>query len=60
EITASIVIGLGIGYLLDRALGTKPWMVILFAFIGFAGGMVNLYHALELGDRHRDDDASHA
>ena len=41
----SILIGLGGGYLLDRALGTSPWLFFLGFIVGFAAGVANLYRA---------------
>ena len=41
----SILIGLGGGYLLDRWLGTSPWLFFLGFLVGFASGVANLYRA---------------
>jgi ATP synthase protein I len=41
----SILIGLGGGYLLDRVLGTSPWLFFLGFVVGFAAGVTNLYRA---------------
>ncbi len=48
EIVASTVIGLGLGYWLDRWLGTRPWMLLLFGAFGVIAGFVNLYYAMGL------------
>ncbi|MDF1792524.1 MAG: AtpZ/AtpI family protein [Thalassobaculaceae bacterium] len=45
ELVAGVVVGAAIGYGLDRWLGTSPWMLILFFFLGAAGGMMNVYRA---------------
>jgi F0F1-type ATP synthase assembly protein I len=37
EFCAVIVVFCYIGYRLDKALNTEPWLLILFAFLGFAG-----------------------
>ena len=42
----AILIGLGGGYLLDRALGTSPWLFFLGFLVGFAAGVANLYRAV--------------
>lgn len=39
----AIVIGAGIGYFLDRWLGTTPWLFFLFFFLGLAAGILNVY-----------------
>ncbi len=46
EIVASTMIGLGLGYFLDRWLGTRPWLLLLFFLFGVAAGFLNLYRAL--------------
>jgi ATP synthase protein I len=32
-----------IGWLLDRWLGTKPWLMLILLFLGFAGGIINVF-----------------
>lgn len=46
ELVAAIVFGAFLGYLLDQWLGTSPWMIILFFFLGFAAGMLNVYRVV--------------
>lgn len=31
-----------VGWLLDRWLGTKPWLMLVMLFLGFAVGIVNV------------------
>ena len=45
HLAAGVAVGAGIGYFLDRWLGTGPWLLILFFFLGAAGGMMNVYRA---------------
>jgi ATP synthase protein I len=45
EMAISVVVGLGIGYYLDKWLGTAPWMMILWIAFGFAAGVRSLYRA---------------
>ncbi len=45
EMVAGIGVGVGIGLLLDRWLGTGPWLLILFFFLGSGAGMLNVYRA---------------
>ena len=45
EMALSVVLGLGIGYYLDKWLGTAPWLMILWIGFGFAAGVRSLYRA---------------
>ena len=43
----SIIIGLAIGYYIDKYLGTKPWFMLLFLIFGIIAGFKNLYKAVK-------------
>ena len=45
ELVAALIVGVGIGLLLDRWLDTKPWFLVLFFFLGAAAGVLNVYRA---------------
>ena len=45
ELVAGVAVGAAIGYGLDYWLGTKPWLMIVFFFLGAAGGMMNVFRA---------------
>jgi ATP synthase protein I len=45
EMALSVVIGMGIGYYLDRWLGTGPWLMVVWIGLGFAAGVRSLYRA---------------
>ena len=45
EMVAGVAVGAGIGYALDRWLGTGPWLMIVFFFLGAGGGMMNVFRA---------------
>jgi len=38
-IAACIVVGVFIGRLLDRILGTSPWLLIIFSLLGIASAL---------------------
>ena len=42
ELIGGVVVGGGLGWLLDRALGTFPWLFILFFLLGSAAGILNI------------------
>jgi ATP synthase protein I len=55
ELTAALVVGGGIGYVLDRWLGTQPWLMIVFFMIGAAAGFLTIYRTgQELDARARE------
>jgi ATP synthase protein I len=43
EMVVGLVVGGGIGWLLDSWLGTLPLMLIVFFILGAAAGMLNVY-----------------
>ncbi len=45
ELVAGVVVGAGIGWLLDRWLGISPWGLIVFLLFGFAAGVLNVMRA---------------
>ena len=45
ELVAAIAVGSLIGYALDRWLGTRPWLMVVFFFMGGAAGVMNVYRA---------------
>jgi ATP synthase protein I len=42
ELVAGVLVGAGLGWLIDRGLGTLPWGVFVFALLGFAAGVWNV------------------
>ena len=51
EMSLSVVIGLGIGYYLDKWLGTAPWLMILWLGFGFAAGVRSLFRAAKRSEK---------
>jgi ATP synthase protein I len=50
ELLSAIIVGAGIGYLLDNLFGCKPWMLVLFLFFGGAAGILNVYRLVRKED----------
>ena len=48
ELVAGVVVGTGIGWLLDRWLGISPWGLIVFLLLGFAAGVLNVMRSAGL------------
>jgi ATP synthase protein I len=45
ELVAGVLVGAGLGWLIDRWLGTTPWALILLLLLGFAAGVLNVMRA---------------
>ncbi|WP_426959064.1 AtpZ/AtpI family protein [Muricoccus radiodurans] len=43
EVVAALVVGAGLGFALDRWLGTFPWLFLVFFLVGGAAGVLNVY-----------------
>lgn len=56
EMGAAIVVGLLIGLWLDRTLGTKPWLTVVFFLLGVAAGFKNIFGLLREQSRKQGDD----
>ena len=46
EIVAALVVGVGIGILVDKLLGTKPFGLIIFFIFGALAGFLNIYRVM--------------
>ena len=42
ELISAVLVGTIIGFILDNWFGTKPWLIIIFFFLGAAAGMLNI------------------
>ena len=42
ELVAALAVGAVMGYLLDQWLGTTPWLMVAFVFLGGAAGIFNV------------------
>lgn len=54
ELFAGMLFGGGVGWFLDRLLGTKPWLMVVLFLLGSAAGLLNAYRAMKRAER--DDD----
>ena len=62
EFVSAVIVGLGIGWVLDRALGTNPAFLIAFFMIGVAAGVWNVIRLTspKAGSFNRDSPLSRA
>jgi ATP synthase protein I len=42
ELVAGVLVGAGLGWLIDRLVGIAPWGFIIFLLLGFAAGVLNV------------------
>ncbi|MEO1250772.1 MAG: AtpZ/AtpI family protein [Pseudomonadota bacterium] len=47
DLLAGLAVGTLIGYLLDRWLGTSPWLLLVGIGLGFAAGLRNLSRSIK-------------
>jgi ATP synthase protein I len=50
ELVAGVVIGAGLGLLIDHWLGSSPWGLMIFLLLGFAAGVLNVARAVNARD----------
>ena len=46
ELIAALVVGVGIGLIVDNYLGTKPFGLIIFFILGSFAGFLNIYRVM--------------
>ena len=42
EMVAAVIVGTIIGFILDNWFGTKPWLILIFFFVGAIAGILNV------------------
>ena len=42
EMVAAVVVGTIIGFILDNWFDTKPWLILIFFFVGVVAGILNV------------------
>lgn len=48
DLVSGLVVGLGIGYGLDTyVFDTKPWLMVVFFFLGAAAGIMNVFRTVQ-------------
>jgi len=46
EFVVAVIVGTGLGWAIDRWLGTRPWGTIVLFFLGVGAGMLSVYRAV--------------
>jgi ATP synthase protein I len=58
ELVAGVLVGAGLGWLIDRLLGISPWGLIIFLLLGFAAGVLNVMRSAGVVPRNAFDDGA--
>ena len=45
ELVVAVGIGTIIGFILDKTFGTKPWLILIFFFVGVVAGIINVFRS---------------
>ena len=45
EMVAAVIVGTIIGFILDNWFGTKPWLILIFFFVGVVTGILNVFRS---------------
>ncbi len=56
EVVSALVVGIGLGFALDRWLGTWPWLFLVFFVMGSVAGVLNVYRLFNPRPRSRARD----
>jgi ATP synthase protein I len=46
EFVVAVVVATGLGWAIDRWLGTRPWGTVMLFFLGVGAGMLSVYRAV--------------
>jgi len=46
EFVSGVIVGAGLGWLIDRWLGTTPWGMIILLLLGFVAGVLNVLRSV--------------
>ena len=47
ELVVAVFVGFALGWACDRWLGTRPWGLLVFLFLGIGAGMTNVYRVVK-------------
>lgn len=54
ELISGVIIGAGLGYLLDNIFDTQPLLLIIFLFLGAAAGFLNVYRFVRTQEQNKE------
>ena len=59
QFALTILIFVFAGVWLDKRLGTSPWLLLVFVFVGAAGGFYSMYRRVTAAQRRSKDVVAH-
>lgn len=60
EMGLAVIIGLAVGFYMDRWLGTEPWLMLAWLVIGLAAGFRGVLRAVKRAERAAaEEEATH-
>lgn len=54
ELIAGVLVGAGIGYLIDNLFNTRPWGLAVFLIFGGLAGILNIYKTFKSNDDNKE------
>ena len=54
EMVAAVFVGSIIGFILDNWFDSKPWLTVIFFFVGAAAGILNVIRSAKLMQKNSD------
>ena len=54
EMVAAVLVGSIIGFILDNWFDSKPWLTVIFFFVGAAAGILNVIRSAKLMQKNSD------
>ena len=45
ELVSAVAVGTIFGFILDNTFGTKPWLILIFFFVGVIAGIINVFRS---------------
>jgi len=54
EMVAAVFVGSIIGFILDNGFDSKPWLTIIFFFVGAIAGILNVIRSAKLMQKNND------
>ncbi len=54
ELVSAVAVGTIIGFILDSWFDTKPWLIIIFFFLGAAAGILNVIRTANQMQKRED------